>query len=79
MTKKKMIEVLQEREAKFNLEMYRCKALFGEEHRIFKSARSSWCDVYATLAEVNVKPNYLLPDHRESVDIIMNTENHNRL
>ena len=79
MTKKKMIEVLQEREAKFNLEMYRCKTLFGEEHHIFKSARSSWNDVYATLAEVNVKPNYQLPDHRESVDIIMNTENHNRL
>ena len=79
MTKKLMIEVLQKREAKLNLEMYKCKALFGEEHNIFKRARSSWNDVYATLAEVNVKPNYMLPDHRESVDIIMNTENHNRL
>jgi len=79
MTKKLMIEVLQKREAKLCLEMYKCKELFDEEHNIYKSARSTWCDVYTTLAEVNIKPNYLLPDHRKCIDILMNKENHNRL
>ena len=57
MTKKEMIERMQEKEANNWEEMERLEKLFGEQNRITKRARHKWATIYRLMDELGVESN----------------------
>ena len=57
MTKKEMIERMQEKEANNWEEMERLEKLFGEQHRITKRARHKWAIIYRLMDELGDESN----------------------
>lgn len=71
MTKKEMIEVIQQREAEAWLQVKVDEKLFGKEHSLFSKSRGEWCKIHNLMKDLEIKPNNLLPENQEAIMIII--------
>ena len=71
MTKKQMIEVIQQREAEAWLQVKVDEKLFGKEHPLVSKSRGEWCKIHNLMNDLEIKPNNLLPENQEAIMIII--------
>ena len=71
MTKKEMIEVIQQREAEAWLQVKVDEKLFGREHIVTSKSRGEWCKIKNLMDDLKLEPNNLLPENREATEMIM--------
>ncbi len=71
MTKKQMIEVIQQKEAEAFLRVKVDEKLFGQEHIIVSRSRSEWAKINDLMTELKIKPDNTLPENQEAIRIIM--------
>ena len=64
MTKKEMIETIQQTEAAMYLEYCKYKSLYGKDHAITVTCRKRWAAVMDLMSNLNMKANCLLPDNQ---------------
>jgi len=71
MTKKEMINVIQQKEAQAFLQVKVDEKLFGKEHTITIRSRSEWAKMNDLMTELQIKPDNALPENQEAMKIIM--------
>jgi tripartite-type tricarboxylate transporter receptor subunit TctC len=71
MTKKQMIEVIQQKEAEAFLQVKVDGKLFGEENAITVRSRSEWAKINDLMNELKIKPDNTLPENQEAIRMIM--------
>jgi tripartite-type tricarboxylate transporter receptor subunit TctC len=71
MTKKQMIEVIQQKEAEAFLQVKVDGKLFGEENAITVRSRSEWAKINDLMNELKIKPDNTLPENQEAIKMIM--------
>jgi nitrogenase molybdenum-iron protein alpha/beta subunit len=71
MTKKEMIEVIQQREAELWLNVKVDEKLFGRDHIITSKTRGEWCKIHNLMEELEIKPNNLLPENQKAIEMIV--------
>jgi hypothetical protein len=71
MTKKEMIEVIQQREAEAWLQVKEVEKLFGKEHLLVSKSRGEWCKIHNLMGDLGIKSNNLLPENQEAIRIII--------
>jgi len=71
MTKKGMIEVIQQREAELWLNVKVDEKLFGRDHIITSKTRGEWCKIHSLMEELEIKPNNLLPENQKAIEMII--------
>jgi hypothetical protein len=71
MTKKGMIEVIQQREAELWLNVKVDEKLFGRDHIITSKTRGEWCKIHNLMEELEIKPNNLLPENQKAIEMII--------
>jgi nitrogenase molybdenum-iron protein alpha/beta subunit len=71
MTKKEMIEVIQQREAELWLNVKVDEKLFGRDHIITSKTRGEWCKIHNLMEELEIKPNNLLPESQKAIEMII--------
>ena len=71
MTKKGMIEVIQQKEAEAWLQVKVDEKLFGTEHIITSKARGEWCKIHRLMDDLEIKPNNLLPENQKAIEMII--------
>jgi hypothetical protein len=71
MTKKEMIEVIQQREAEAWLQVKVDEKLFGREHIITSKARGEWCKIHNLMEDLEIKSNNLLPESQKAIEMII--------
>lgn len=71
MTKKQMIEVIQQKEAEAFLQVKVDGKLFGEENAITVRSRSEWAKINDLMNELKIKPDNSLPENQEAIKMIM--------
>jgi hypothetical protein len=71
MTKKQMIEIIQQREAELFLTLKVDEKLFGTENNITSKSKSEWSKIYSLMGELEIKPNSLLPENQEAHRMII--------
>ena len=64
MTKKNIIELLQNKEAAAYLDLQQCHDVFGVDHQYTKQTRRTWGILNEVLEEIKVKPNKELEDNK---------------
>ena len=70
MTKKQMIEIIQQREAELFLTLKVDEKLFGMESKVTSKSRSDWSKIYTLMEELEIKSNSLLPENQEAMRLI---------
>jgi nitrogenase molybdenum-iron protein alpha/beta subunit len=71
MTKKEMIEVIQQREAEAWLQVKVDEKLFGTEHIITSKARGEWSKIHNLMEDLEIKSNNLLPESQKAIEMII--------
>jgi len=71
MTKKQMIEIIQQREAELFLTLKVDEKLFGTENNITSKSRSEWSKIYSLMEELEIKSNNSLPENQEAHRMII--------
>jgi len=71
MTKKQMIEVIQQKEAEAWLQVKVDEKLFGREHNLVSKSRGEWCKIKNLMDDLKLEPNNLLPENQEATRIII--------
>jgi hypothetical protein len=71
MTKKQMIEVIQQKEAEAFLQIKVDEKLFGTEHTITSKSRGEWAKINDLMTELKIKPDNSLPENQEAIRIII--------
>ena len=71
MTKKQMIEVIQQREAEAWLQVKVDEKLFGTEHIITSKARGEWSKIHNLMEDLEIKSNNLLPENQKAIEMII--------
>ena len=71
MTKKQMIEVIQQKEAEAWLQVKVDEKLFGREHNLVSKSRGEWCKIHNLMEDLEIKPNNLLPENQEATRMII--------
>jgi hypothetical protein len=71
MTKKGMIEVIQQREAEAWLQVKVDEKLFGREHTLTSKSRGEWCKIHNLMEDLEIKSNNLLPENQEASRMII--------
>jgi len=71
MTKKQMIEVIQQREAELWLHVKVDEKLFGREHIITSKSRGEWSKIKNLMDDLEIEPNNLLPENQEATRMII--------
>jgi len=71
MTKKQMIEVIQQKEAEAWLQVKVDEKLFGREHIITSKSRGEWCKIKNLMDDLEIEPNNLLPENQEATRMII--------
>ena len=71
MTKKEMIQVIQQKEAEAFLQVKIDGKLFGEENAITVRSRSEWAKINDLMNELKIKPDNTLPENQEAIRMIM--------
>jgi septum formation inhibitor-activating ATPase MinD len=71
MTKKEMIQVIQQKEAEAFLQIKVDEKLFGTEHTITSKSRGEWAKINDLMNELKIKPNNLLPENQKAIEMII--------
>ena len=71
MTKKEMIEVVQQKEAKLFLQLKVDESLFGMDSTITSRSRSEWARIHDLMTEMGIKPNNQLPENQSAIELIV--------
>jgi nitrogenase molybdenum-iron protein alpha/beta subunit len=71
MTKKGMIEVIQQKEAELWLQVKVDEKLFGREHIITSKSRGEWSKIHNLMEELEIEPNNLLPENQKATEMII--------
>ena len=66
MTKKQMIEIIQQKEAELFLTLKVDENMFGTENNITSKSRSDWNIIYTLMGELEIEPNSSLPENQEA-------------
>ena len=71
MTKKQMIEVIQQKEAEAFLQIKVDENLFGMNSTITIRSRSDWAKINGLMEDLGIKPNNLLPENQKAISLIV--------
>lgn len=71
MTKKGMIEVIQQKEAELWLNVKVDEKLFGKDHIITSKSRGEWNKIYSLMEDLEIKSNNLLPENQKATEMII--------
>lgn len=71
MTKKGMIEVIQQKEAELWLQVKVDEKLFGRDHIITSKSRGEWSKIHNLMEELEIEPNNLLPENQSAIEMIL--------
>lgn len=71
MTKKQMIEVIQQKEAELWLQVKVDEKLFGTNHIITSKSRGEWSKIHNLMEELEIEPNNLLPENQKATEMII--------
>ena len=71
MTKKQMIEVVQQKEAKLFLQLKVDESLFGMDSTITSRSRSEWARIHDLMTEMEIQPNNSLPENQSAMNLII--------
>jgi hypothetical protein len=71
MTKKQMIEVVQQKEAESFLQLHLDIKLFGDDHIITSRSRSEWARIHDLMTEMEIQPNNSLPENQSAMNLII--------
>jgi hypothetical protein len=71
MTKKEMIEIIQQKEAEAFLQVKVDEAMFGMNSTITTSSRSEWAKINGLMEDLGIKPNNLLPENQKAIALII--------
>jgi hypothetical protein len=71
MTKKEMIEIIQQREAEAFLQIKVDESLFGMNNTITLRSRSEWAKINDLMEDLGIKPNNLLPENQKAIALII--------
>ena len=71
MTKKEMINVIQQKEAQAFLQVKVDEKLFGRDHIITSKSRGEWSKIHNLMEELEIEPNNLLPENQEASRMII--------
>jgi len=71
MTKKGMIEVIQQKEAELWLQVKVDEKLFGRDHIITSKSRGEWSKIHNLMEELEIEPNNLLPENQKATEMII--------
>ena len=70
MTKKAMIQAIQQREAAMFLELKEAEREYGSESLVTRQLRSQWCAVNRLMESVGIPTDFRLPDNVKALTII---------
>ena len=71
MTKKQMIEVIQQKEAEAFLQVKVDEAMFGMNSTITTSSRSDWAKINGLMEDLGIKPDNTLPENQKAIALIV--------
>jgi hypothetical protein len=71
MTKKEMIEIIQQKEAEAFLQIKVDESLFGMNNTITLRSRSEWAKINDLMEDLGIKPNNLLPENQKAIALII--------
>jgi len=71
MTKKQMIEVIQQHEAEAWLQVKVDEKLFGKEHPLISKSRGEWCKIHNLMNDLGIKPDNTLPENQKAIELIV--------
>jgi hypothetical protein len=71
MTKKQMIEVIQQKEAEAFLQVKVDEAMFGMNSTITTSSRSDWAKINGLMEDLGIKPDNTLPENQKAISLIV--------
>ena len=74
MTKKAMIQTIQQTEAAMFLELKKTEREWGAEDGLTNNLRSRWAVVHELMKTLGVESDFKLPDNIEAIDIICERE-----
>jgi len=72
MTKKQMIEVIQQKEAEAFLQVQIDEAIFGIDDKITIRSRAEWCKINGLMEDLEIKPDNTLSANQTAMAYIMN-------
>jgi hypothetical protein len=70
MTKKQMIEVIQQKEAELFLQIKIDESLFGMDSTITSRSRSDWAKINGLMEDLGIKPDNSLPENQRAIAFI---------
>ena len=70
MTKKQMIEVIQQKEAELFLQIKVDESLFGMESTLAARSRSDWAKINNLMEDLGIKPDNTLPENQRAMEFI---------
>jgi hypothetical protein len=71
MTKKQMIEVIQQREAELFLQIKVDESLFGKDNNITLRSVSDWAKINGLMEDLGIKPDNTLPENQRAISFIV--------
>ena len=71
MTKKQMIEVIQQKEAELFLQIQIDESLFGKDSNITSRSISDWAKINGLMEDLEIKPDNTLPENQKAVTFIV--------
>jgi len=71
MTKKQMIEVIQQREAELFLQIKVDESLFGKDNTITLRSVSDWAKINGLMEDLGIKPDNTLPENQSAIALII--------
>ena len=71
MTKKEMIEIIQQREAEAFLQLKLDEKMFGVDNKITSRSRTEWAKINGLMEDLEIKPNNLLPENQKAISLIL--------
>ena len=71
MTKKQMIEVIQQREAELFLQIKVDENLFGKDSTITLRSVSDWAKINGLMEDLGIKPDNTLPENQRAISFIV--------
>ena len=70
MTKKQMIETIQQQEAKLFLDIKVNEKMFGTNHILTSRSRTVWVGIHDLIRTLEIQPDIDLPDAKEAFKLI---------
>ena len=71
MTKKQMIEVIQQKEAELFLQIKVDESLFGKDSTITLRSVSDWAKINGLMEDLGIKPDNTLPENQRAISFIV--------